>query len=67
MGECPIEWSGGSFGGSSLALHVGLGAATVIERVEVRWLGSGKRQVYSGLVPNARYLLVEGEDEAIIR
>jgi hypothetical protein len=62
-----VVGSGGSFGGSSLALHVGLGAAVVIDRVEVRWLGSGKRQVYSGLEPNGRYRLVEGEDKAIIR
>ena len=59
-----VVGSGGSFGGSSLALHVGLGAAAAIEHVEVRWLGSGKRQVYSGIEPNARYRLVEGEERA---
>jgi len=59
-----VVTSGGSFGGSSLTIHVGLGRATVIERVEVRWLGSGKRQVYSGVAPNACYRLVEGEQEA---
>jgi len=59
-----VVGSGGSFGGSSLAVHVGLGTAGAIERVEVRWLGSGKRRVYTGLEPNARYRLVEGEGEA---
>jgi hypothetical protein len=58
-----VVGSGGSFGGSGFALHVGLGEATVIEEVEVRWLGSGKRQVFDGMGPNAAYRLVEGEQE----
>jgi hypothetical protein len=58
-----VVGSGGSFGGSSLALHVGLGAATAITDVEVQWLGSGKRQVFTGIQPNGAYRLTEGERE----
>jgi hypothetical protein len=44
-------------------LHFGLGEATRIESVEVRW-PSGKVDRYSGLAANTGYLLREGLSEA---
>jgi hypothetical protein len=53
--------SGGSFGGSSLQQEVGLGAATAIEAVRVRWPGSGAWQTFTGVTARRGFLLVEGE------
>ncbi|MEZ6013898.1 MAG: FG-GAP-like repeat-containing protein [Planctomycetota bacterium] len=44
-------------------LHFGLGAATVIDEVEVRW-PDGTRDVWRGLAVDARYDLVQGAPEA---
>ena len=46
--------SGGSFGSSSLRPHLGLGAATAIESLEVRWPGSGTVQRFQGPFPADR-------------
>jgi tetratricopeptide (TPR) repeat protein len=48
---------------SSAMIHVGLGAAAVIDRVEVRWHG-GATQEFTGLSPRARWELREGDPVA---
>lgn len=48
---------------SSHTLHFGLGSATNIDLVEVRWLG-GETNVYENLQADARYDLVEGVSTA---
>jgi len=54
--------SGGSFGASSLRPHIGLGKATVIDELEIRWPGSGLVQTLKGPIPaDATYELREGE------
>jgi len=55
--------SGGSFGASSLRPHLGLGEATTIDLLEVRWPG-GKPQQFRGLLADRTYELREGELEA---
>ncbi|MGZ6059016.1 MAG: CRTAC1 family protein [Myxococcaceae bacterium] len=55
--------SGGSFGASSLRPHLGLGEATTIELLEVRWPG-GKPQTFRGLAADRTYELHEDEQEA---
>ena len=47
-------------------VHFGLGAATRVDTVEVRW-PSGDTQRYTDLGPNTRYVLVEGEPSATAR
>ena len=52
-------------GGSYLSandsrLHFGLGPATVVERIEVRW-PSGRRDCYLDLPADTGYRLIEGE------
>jgi hypothetical protein len=56
-----VAGSGGSFGGSSLQQEVGLGDASAIRRVEVRWLG-GERQVFTDVPLDASVRLTEGAD-----
>ena len=62
-----IHWvvsSGGSFGAQTLRPHVGLGQATSIELVEIRWPGSGLLQQFKGPFPADRtYEIREGDPE----
>jgi hypothetical protein len=44
--------SGGSFGASPLAQHIGLGRSARIVEVEVRWPTSGTRQVFGDVASN---------------
>ncbi|MBM3766137.1 MAG: CRTAC1 family protein [Acidobacteria bacterium] len=58
-GQIDELMSGGSyFSSHEAALHFGLGAAKVVERVSVRW-PSGKTQEWKGLPVNARCELTE--------
>ncbi len=53
--------SGYGFGSSNaLALHLGLGRADQVERLEVRW-PSGKGQIWEGVPANRLLRIVEGE------
>lgn len=54
--------SGGSFGGSSIQLEIGLAEATSIRSLEVRWSGSGLIQQFDGpIATNAVYQITEGQ------
>ncbi len=56
-----VVGSGGSFGGNSLQLEIGLGDATRIAEIRVRWAGSGREQTFLDVAPRAVYRVVEGE------
>jgi hypothetical protein len=54
--------SGGSFGASSLRPHIGLGGATSVDSLEIRWPGSGLVQRFEGPIAADRtYELREGQ------
>jgi hypothetical protein len=53
---------GGSFGASSLQAEIGLGDASAIRQVEIRWAGSGRRQTVTGLRMGRVYRVVEGRE-----
>ncbi|PYS94016.1 MAG: hypothetical protein DMF50_12915 [Acidobacteria bacterium] len=55
--------SGGSFGGSSLQQEIGLGNATAIQAIEVRWPTTGEVQVFRDVKMDRFYHLVEGEPQ----
>lgn len=57
-----LAGAGGSFGASSLQQEIGLGDADAVERVVIRWPGSGTVQTFEEVEPNRYYLAVEGED-----
>jgi hypothetical protein len=54
----------GSFGNSPFELHLGLGSATRVERLEVFWPVSGETQVFTELPAERRVHIVEGRAEA---
>ena len=54
--------SGGSFGSNPLRQEIGLGGATAIESVEIRWPGSERRQTLKGLELDGTYEIREGEE-----
>ena len=53
--------SGGSFGSNPLRQEIGLGDATAVESVEIRWPGSDLRQTVKGLELNQTYEIREGD------
>src|SRR5690606_38667179 len=58
--------SGGSFGASPLRQHVGLGAATSIETIEIWWPASGTRQRFADVAVN-QWLQVTESEAAFLR
>ncbi|MEQ8767667.1 MAG: CRTAC1 family protein [Planctomycetota bacterium] len=56
-----VVGTGGSFGCNSLRLEVGLGDATLIESVTVRWPGTDSEQTFTELEPGKFYRLREGD------
>ncbi len=54
--------SGGSFGASPLAQHFGLGAASRVVEVEIRWPSSGTRQTFGDVAINQAIEIREFDD-----
>jgi VCBS repeat protein/ASPIC/UnbV protein len=59
-----LAGSGGSFGANSLQQEIGLGKATAIESITLRWPGSGTVQTLRDVAPNRIWRVVEGEAAA---
>jgi hypothetical protein len=57
--------SGGSFGSNPLRQEIGLGDATAIAAVDIRWPGSDTRQTLTGLELNHSYEIREGDPIAV--
>jgi len=57
--------SGGSFGASPLRQEIGVGDATAIAAVHIRWPGSDSRQTLKGLELDRSYEIHEGVSEAV--
>jgi len=59
--------SGASFGGNTLRQEIGLGQATAITGVEIRWPGSDTLQTIRGLEMNRSYQIREGNDTPVLQ
>jgi len=60
--------TGGSFGSNPLTQHIGLGEATRIERLEVTWPATGKKQTWKDLPTDRLLRIREGtKDPEIVR
>jgi len=56
--------SGGSFGAQSLRPHIGLGKATAVDAIEIRWPGTGAPQQFKGpFAADTIYELREGDPQ----
>jgi hypothetical protein len=53
--------SGGSFGSSPLKQEMGIGKATIIDEIEIKWAGSGVVQRFKNVVPNQFLQITEGD------
>ncbi len=58
-----VVGTGGSFGSSSLQLEIGLGAATAIEQLDVRWPASNQTQSFADVPLDRTLRVVEGQSE----
>ena len=56
-----IVSGGGSFGDSSMQLETGLGDATAIEGIEVKWPATGETQVFTNVGMNQIVAIREGD------
>lgn len=54
--------SGASFGSNPLMQHIGIGTATVIEQVEIKWPVSNNVQVFKNIQPNETIKIKEGNN-----
>jgi tetratricopeptide (TPR) repeat protein len=52
--------SGGSFGSNPLRQHIGIGAATRIDSIEIKWPMTGETQVFKNPQVNANFRIKEG-------
>jgi FG-GAP-like repeat/ASPIC and UnbV len=52
--------SGGSFGSNPLMQHIGIGTATLIDRIEIKWAVSNKVQVFENVQPGQNLKIKEG-------
>lgn len=52
--------SGGSFGANPLMQHIGIGQATAIDRVEIKWPASNTVQVFEQVQPGTNIYIKEG-------
>lgn len=55
--------SGGSFGASPLRREIGIGQATVIDKIEIRWHNSNTVQVFRNVRPNQFLSITEGSPD----
>ena len=53
--------SGGSFGSNPLRQHIGIGSATSIERIEIKWPVTGKIQVFENPPIDTNIKITEGD------
>lgn len=53
--------SGASFGANPLQQHIGVGLATVIEKIEITWPVTKKTQVFANVIPGQKIRIKEGD------
>jgi hypothetical protein len=55
--------SGGSFGSNPLRQHIGVGQASVIEKIEITWPVTGKVQVFTNPPVDTNVAITEGDSK----
>jgi hypothetical protein len=57
--------TGGSFGSNPLERHIGIGSATIIESIEIKWPIGNYVQVFKNIRPGEHIKIKEGDQEII--
>lgn len=57
--------SGGSFGSNPLEAHIGIGAATMIKSIEIKWPVGDYVQVFKNIQPDVHLKITEGVEKII--
>ena len=60
-----VVGSGSSFGANSLRVEVGVGEATVVDSVKVRWPTTGTAQEFTNVATGRAYRVVENADALV--
>jgi len=60
---CRVVNPGGSFGSSSLQQEIGIGNFTQIDKIEVYWPTSKKKQTFTNVAINKVYKIIENSDQ----
>jgi hypothetical protein len=55
--------SGGSFGSNPLRQHIGIGTATIIDSIQIKWPATGKTQVFKNIQVNTNFRIEEGNQK----
>jgi hypothetical protein len=55
--------SGGSFGSNPLRQHIGIGTATIIDTIQIKWPATGKTQVFTNIQVNTNFRIAEGNQK----
>ncbi|QEC68842.1 CRTAC1 family protein [Panacibacter ginsenosidivorans] len=58
--------SGGSFGSNPLIQHIGIGQASIVESIEIKWPVTNTIQVFKNLKPDCTVKIKEGNDHIIM-
>jgi hypothetical protein len=64
---CRMVNSGSSFSGSPYMQFVGIGKATKVNSVEIKWAGSNTKQTINNLDARQTYYITEGSDKIVKR
>lgn len=59
--------SGGSFGANPLEAHIGVGAASLIKSIEIKWPVGNYTQVFKNIQPGTHIKIKEGVQEIVSR
>ncbi|MBO9571937.1 MAG: CRTAC1 family protein, partial [Chitinophagaceae bacterium] len=59
--------SGGSFGANPLMQHIGIGKASIVDKVVIKWPGTNSEQVFNNLQPGQLYTITEGNNVPVIK
>ncbi len=51
--------SGGSFGSNPLMQHIGIGQATLVDKIEITWPGNKNRQIFKNIKPDISCSIIE--------
>lgn len=59
--------SGGSFGSNPLMQQIGIGGATLVKKLEIKWPGCRHEQTFQNIQPNQHIHITEGSNKYVVK